>query len=105
MIALDDVRYGEAGGRALLLDLRRPDPLPASPAPVLVWIHGGGWEAGDRRDDILGPMGAAPVGAGFVTVSIDYRLSDEACFPAQIHDAKAAIRWLRANAAELGIDP
>jgi acetyl esterase/lipase len=105
MTAARDVPYGEADGHPLLLDVLHPEPRPAEPAPVLVWIHGGGWEAGDKGDDFGTALLPVLVAAGFVAVSINYRLSDQARFPAQIHDAKAAIRWLRANAGELGIDP
>jgi acetyl esterase/lipase len=100
-----DVVYGEVDGTALLLDVLAPDPRPGGRLPALVWIHGGGWETGNRRggfSDTFGPMLARK---GFVFVSIDYRLSDQAIFPAQIHDVKAAVRWVRSNAEELGIDP
>lgn len=105
MIATVDVQFGRANGASLLLDILQPDPLPPSPAPVAVWIHGGGWEAGDKQGGLDLSLNPVMVQAGFVAVSINYRLSDHALYPAQIHDAKAAIRWLRANAAELGIDP
>jgi acetyl esterase/lipase len=88
----------------LLLDIVAPDPRPAGRLPALIWIHGGGWESGDKRggySDTFGPMLAS---AGFVFFSVNYRLSHEAIFPAQIHDVKAAIRWVRANADALGID-
>jgi acetyl esterase/lipase len=100
-----DVRYGEADGQPLLLDVRRGESRTAAPAPLLVWIHGGGWEAGDKRGDFGNALDPVLIEAGFVVASINYRLSGQARFPAQIHDAKASIRWLRANAAELGIDP
>ncbi len=105
MTATEDVQYGKADGVPLLLDLLNPDPMPSAPAPVAVWIHGGGWEAGDKRDDLTLALGSIMARAGFVAVSINYRLSDQSLYPAQLHDAKAAIRWLRANAVDLGIDP
>ena len=105
MSLLYDVPYGEADGEALLLDLVRPDPMPPAPAPALVWIHGGGWEFGDKRVDPSETIGSIFIQSGFVGLSINYRLSGQAIFPAQIHDAKAAIRWLRANAGDLGVDP
>ena len=101
----EDVPYGTADGNPLLLDVFSPDARPSGNLPSLVWIHGGGWESGDKRggySDTFGPMLAQ---RGFVLFSIDYRLSDQAIFPAQLHDAKAAVRWVRANATELGIDP
>lgn len=100
-----DVPYGEADGEALLLDLLAPDPPPSSALPAVVWIHGGGWESGDKHVDLAESLGPVLVRNGFVSLSINYRLSDQARFPAQLHDAKAAIRWLRANAGDLGIDP
>jgi acetyl esterase/lipase len=100
-----DVRYGVGGGSPLLLDIVRPDPLPAEPMPAVVWIHGGGWRSGDKHVDTAQSIGLDFIRDGFACLSINYRLSDEALYPAQIHDAKAAIRWLRANAADLGVDP
>ncbi|MDF1563986.1 MAG: alpha/beta hydrolase [Deltaproteobacteria bacterium] len=90
-----------ASERALCA-LRRPD-LPAG-APAVVYLHGGAWRWGDRFSRLLDRQ--APLArAGFATFSASYTLTPEACFPAQIHDAKAAIRYLRANAGALGVDP
>jgi acetyl esterase/lipase len=101
LIADYDIAYGTGGGRDLLLDILRPD-APLEPArPLVIWVHGGGWREGERAPSPNGPLAAH----GFVTVSISYRFSQEAIFPAQIHDVKAAIRFLRANAARWGIDP
>lgn len=100
-----DVPFAEVGGERLSLDIFSPNPRPAVASPALVWIHGGGWESGNKQggfSDTLGPMLAT---AGFVFFSIDYRLSDRALFPAQVHDVKTAICWVRTNAGELGIDP
>ncbi len=100
-----DMRYGSVVGEDLLLDVLTPDPRPAGLLPALVWVHGGGWESGDKRggfSDTFGPMVAR---AGFVFVSVNYRLSDRALFPAQLHDVKSAVRWVRAHADGLGIDP
>ncbi|MFN0135014.1 MAG: alpha/beta hydrolase fold domain-containing protein, partial [Phycisphaerae bacterium] len=100
--------YATLGGQPLLLDLY----LPASaqpPYPVVVWIHGGGWSGGSR----LPAANAGPLTqAGFAVASIDYRLTSQAgqfgalpvTFPAQIHDVKAAVRWLRANASQFDLD-
>jgi len=97
------------GIRPLELDLY----LPAGdgPHPVVVFLHGGGWRLGSRH--LAGPAyrGQTPTPfervaqAGIAVASVDYRLSGEAVFPAQLHDAKAAVRWLRARAGELGVDP
>jgi acetyl esterase/lipase len=66
-------------------------------------VHGGGWRNGDRKQ--LRGYGILLGREGFLCVSSEYRLSGEAKWPAQIHDVKAALRWMRANHADLGIDP
>lgn len=96
-----DIPYGSGGDRQLLLDILRPDSDPGDIRPLVIWVHGGGWEAGSRDD----PPGWELLDRGFATASISYRFSDEAPFPAQIHDVKAAIRFLRADAGRFGIDP
>lgn len=73
------------------------------PHPVLVWIHGGGWQGGSHNQTPL--MALALRDSGVTVASIGYRLSDEAIFPAQLHDCKGAIRYLRAHASTYGIDP
>lgn len=94
---LPDLVFSSPGGRPLLLDLYLP--LQAKePLPVIVWLHGGGWRIGDRK---LGPDFCRFFAEkGFAMASIEYRLSGEALFPAQIHDVKTAIRWLRSVADE-----
>jgi acetyl esterase/lipase len=91
-----------AGPRDLALDLYLPSSS-SGPLPCVVWIHGGAWRAGTRAN----PTCAHLVNYGFAVASIDYRLSDPAVgtWPAQLHDCKGAIRWLRANAATFGLDP
>ena len=99
-----------AGIRPLELDLWLP-AAGTEPSPVVVFLHGGGWRLGSRHS--AGPAYAkADPGpfelfaqAGIAVASIDYRLSGEAVWPAQLHDAKAAVRWLRGRASELIIDP
>jgi acetyl esterase/lipase len=87
----------------LTLNIYKPAKPNADVLPVIVWIHGGGWRNGDKSS---GSRLAEFVGTGnFVGVSVGYRLSGEAVWPAQIHDCKAAIRWVRAHAKEHGIDP
>lgn len=98
----------------LLLDLYVPGaPTEAQEGsrPAVMHFHGGGWRMGERSS--LGPgvdgFGLSPIeqlaDAGFVVASADYRLTDVATFPAQLQDAKAALRWLRTHAAEYGVDP
>jgi acetyl esterase/lipase len=96
-----DVEYGKGGGHALLLDLYTPSERKPGTAPAVIWIHGGGWRTGEKAPAALAVRLAEK---GFVAASINYRLSDEAAFPAQIEDAKCAVRFLRANAAHYGID-
>ena len=94
------------GVRPLELDLY----LPAGdgPHPVALFLHGGGWRLGSRHSG--GPafpgrsLFERVARAGIAVASADYRLSGEAVWPAQLSDAKAAVRWLRARAGELGVD-
>lgn len=96
------IQYCTGGGKPLLMDVFVPDIPVRKPTPAVLWLHGGGWERGDKN----GSSGALLLaGAGFVTASIYYRLSGDAKFPAQIEDAKCAIRYLRSHAADYGIDP
>ena len=95
------------GFRPLLLDLFRPIGA-ATPVPLIVWIHGGAWRMGTNKREAP-PLAAARIGdrildAGFALARITYRLSAEARFPAQLDDVRAAIRWLRHHAGELGLD-
>jgi len=98
--AVKNVEYTVADGKPLLLDLYVPENSQ-EPRPLVVWVHGGGWMAGDKS--------ACPaiflVPKGYVVASLDYRLAQEAKFPAQIQDCKTAIRFLKANAAKYGVDP
>jgi len=66
-------------------------------------LHGGGWSRGSK--DMLAPHATALAEQGFVAIASEYRLTGEARFPAQIHDTKRAIRWVRSQAGELGFDP
>jgi len=98
-----DIEFGKGGDRALRLHLVRPKTPPTELMPAIVYIHGGGWTGGSRD----GGIGHAVQWArrGYLGVSIEYRLSGEAKFPAQIEDCKCAIRFLRAKAKEYRIDP
>jgi acetyl esterase/lipase/esterase/lipase superfamily enzyme len=93
------IEYARVGSRVLALDLYR-DAAAKDAQPLIVWVHGGGWIMGDRF-----PTPAARLVAnGYVVASVDYRLAGEARFPAQLHDIKAAVRWLRANASRYNLD-
>jgi len=97
-----NLTYAKYGDRAMELDLFRPKDRRED-LPAIVCIHGGGWFKGDRSS--MTKLAQAIAARGFVTVTISYRLSGEAKFPAAIQDCKAAVRWLRANAKTYGINP
>jgi acetyl esterase/lipase len=99
--AIETVAYSQAGGKPRLADVYVP--TGKGPFPAIIFLHGGGWRYGDRQ---LGPdLSQFFAMHGFVMVSIDYRLSDEAFFPASVIDTKTAIRWLRAHAENFDVDP
>ncbi len=87
--------------KQLLLDLYLPVQKTQKPLPLLIYIHGGGWLEFSKEicpGEIVAPR-------GYAVACINYRYSTEAIFPAQIHDAKAAVRWLRTNATKYNLDP
>ncbi len=101
---LRNIDYVSYQGKALQLDVFMPARSSSSPAlPGVVLVHGGGWRSGTR--DNLAPMAIRLAERGYVAATISYRLSDEARYPAAIHDVKAAIRWMRTHAAEYQLDP
>jgi acetyl esterase/lipase len=93
-----DIEYAAVGDYKLLLDLYLPEK--AAHAPLVVWIHGGAWRSGSKADMPLTWL----VSQEFAVASVDYRLSPTARFPAQVHDIKAAIRFLRGEQARYGYD-
>ena len=108
-IAQETFTTARVGGRALELELSVPGG--PGPHPVIIWVHGGGWVGGDHRR--MPPFTPFALEAGFAVASLDYRLASEGgdwgeasvCWPAQLHDCKAGVRWLRANAPRLRLDP
>lgn len=90
-----DLVYAKVGDRNLLVDIYLPENTPNP--PLIVWIHGGAWRSGSKENPPKGLLKN-----GYALASVDYRLSGEAPFPAMIHDIKAAIRYLRANAKKDG---
>lgn len=102
VVLAKDIEYGNVEGRSLTLNLLRPRTRRAAKLPVIVWVHGGWWRAGTAlaRPELLVPL----VEAGYIVAAIEYRLTPEAGFPAQIEDCKCAVRYLRAHAERLGID-
>lgn len=88
------------GKRELHLDVFRPKAEGKHPAVIMV--HGGGWRSGNRSMQV--PMAQMLAARGFVTIPVEYQLSMEAKYPAAVHNIKAAIRWVKANAAKYNID-
>lgn len=97
-----EIRRSIVFSGSLELDLYLPTESPG-PSPAVVYIHGGGWSSGTR--DQFRPQAIHMASNGFVGAAIDYRLAPDHVFPAALHDAKAAVRWLRANASTYNIDP
>jgi acetyl esterase/lipase len=95
-----DIPYRQVGSKTLLLDLYVP--TGEAPLPLVVWIHGGAWLMGDNKQPPAVPL---LTDNGFAVASITYRFSQEAIFPAQIQDSKAAVRWLRAHAHTYNLHP
>jgi acetyl esterase/lipase len=100
--SVTNLRYQTGTQVRQVLDIHRPAPVPSSPMPVILWIHGGGWLVGHKDD---APQINEITNAGYVLAAMNYRYSSTAPFPAQIQDVKAAIRFLRANAAAYNLDP
>lgn len=97
-----DVEYGTGGDQKLTLHAALPKD-EQSTRPGLVFIHGGGW-AGGNKNDLKGPIRKAAM-KGYVAVSVGYRFAPKNPFPAQVEDVKCAVRWMRAHADELKLDP
>lgn len=98
-----DIVYAQYGERKVLLDLYLPKEKPEKPLPCIVVIHGGGWRNGSKQT--FARHAAHLAEQGFAAACIGYRLLPEVEFPAPVMDCKAAVRWVRANAAKHGIDP
>lgn len=106
------VPFGGSAATPLLLDLYEPAGDTATARPTLVWIHGGGFVSGTRTDGQIPRLARSMALRGYVSVSISYRLRTPAAFSADqtggvrdaVHDARAAVRWVRANSAALRLD-
>ena len=96
-----DIPYVTNGHRNQVLDVYLPEQPSEKPLPLLIWIHGGAWMGGSQAN----PPVLFLVHKGFAVASIQYRFSKDAIWPAQSYDCKAAIRFLRANAAKYNFDP
>jgi acetyl esterase len=97
-----DIEYGNAGGQSLLLDAHVPDG--PGPFPVVIVLHGGGWNSGGKRKDVT-PLFDALSKANFTWFTVDYRLSPTNRWPACFEDVQTAIRWVKAHAGEYKGDP
>ncbi|MFE1625201.1 alpha/beta hydrolase fold domain-containing protein [Brevibacillus reuszeri] len=105
MKLIEDIPFCTQNGKPVCLDIIMQEDPPEHPMPAIIYIHGGGWMRGDKAAEGGRSWNARFAKHGFVCVNINHRLSGEASFPAQIHDVKAAVRWVRAHAREYSIDP
>ena len=97
-----DIVYSKVGGTELKLDVARPAEGDG-PFPAVLVIHGGAWRGGDKSH--MGPLLTEFANHGYVAVSPQYRFCPKELFPAQVHDVKAAVRWLKSNAKTYRADP
>jgi acetyl esterase/lipase len=95
-----DIEYANVKGHSLKLDIYIPEK-GSRPLPLVVYIHGGGWMAGDKTEGLANSV----LQHGFALACVEYRFSQVTIFPAQIEDCKAAVRWLRAHASDYGYNP
>ncbi|MBC8215538.1 MAG: alpha/beta hydrolase [Candidatus Marinimicrobia bacterium] len=102
VIEYRDIVYKTTESRPLKLDIYHPRNLD-KPTPVLIFIHGGAWKSGDKSDYLRYLVDFAE--RGYVTVSLSYRFSQEAVFPAAVKDVKCALKWIRSHAEDYFIDP
>ena len=100
---ITNLPYVTGGGPQQQIDLYVP--TNGNGRPLVVYVHGGGWEHGDKAGDSVNPNNLQWLWKGYAMASINYRLAPSALWPAQIQDCKAAIRWLKARAHEYGYDP
>ena len=102
VVVQKDIEYGQGEEVSLKLDLYSPKKL-AGKTPGLIFVHGGGWKKGHRNDYRYYCIKFAE--QGYVVATVSYRLVDVARFPAAVEDTKCAVRWMRSNSKELGVDP
>lgn len=97
-----DIPYKNTGSRDLSLDIFQPASGSSELIPAVIMIHGGGWISGDKS--LLYPIAEVLANRGYAAISVEYRLSQEAKYPAAVYDIKTAIKWVKDHRFELGID-
>lgn len=100
-----DVTYCTAGSTTLKMDLYVPTRYDGAPVPAAIFVHGGAWSSGDKASSEGAPETVDLLSRGYLVAAVNYRLAPDYVFPSQIEDLKCAVRYLRANAASLRIDP
>lgn len=100
-----DVPYRSGDSEAFRMDLALPTPSGDELRPAIVIVHGGGWAAGSKTDAVYQGLLLDYARQGYVTTSVEYRLTREAPFPTGVADVKCAVKWVRAHAQELAVDP
>lgn len=107
--ALTEINYTEGRHETCTLDVYLPikdgDEFGKTPRPAILFVHGGGWRGGSRKDALWTAWPLEYAQKGYVGIAVDYRLSGEAPFPAAVEDVRDAVRWVRTHAAQLNIDP
>ena len=98
-----DLEYGHESGEIQKLDIYQPENSVGSNLPAVVFVHGGGWVGGDKKEFVTKATELAT--RGYVSISINYRLAPKHKYPAAIEDAQRAVRWLRTHASEYHVDP
>lgn len=101
----ENIAYRTDVGPSTVLDLAQPLFGPQTDRPAILIIHGGGWSAGSKNDMVYRTLMIDYAMKGYVVCNMNYRLVQEAPLPACIEDVRCAIRWMKANASTLGIDP
>ena len=101
----ENIAYRTDVGPSTVLDLAQPLFGPQQDRPAILIIHGGGWSAGSKNDLVYRALMIDYALKGYVVCNMNYRLIQEAPMPACIEDVRCAIRWMKANAQKLGIDP
>ena len=99
---IKNIEYKNINGKSLQLDIYIPENIQ-KPAPLLVFIHGGGWRSGKRSDYLVYLLDFAR--RGYITATVSYRLVADSCYPACVEDISDAVRWLFNNGADYGYDP